>query len=52
MKRYDAYSVNLPAEGKDIEVVGHKADLENDNYSNTDYLFRWNGYDFRMEEVE
>lgn len=52
MQRYDAYTVRLPEQGKDIEVTGHKADHENDNYVNTQYLFRWNGNDFRMEEVK
>ena len=52
MNKFDTYTVKLPDQGKDIELVGHKIDFENDSAENTYYLLRWNGYDFKMEKVE
>ena len=51
MSSYDAYTIKLPDEGKDIDLIGHKINLEEDCYDNTCYLLRWNGNDFKMEEV-
>ncbi|MBR5687204.1 MAG: hypothetical protein IKX36_04515 [Prevotella sp.] len=52
MSPFDEFSVNLPAQGKDIELTGYKIDIENDSAEGTDYLLRWNGYDFKMEKVK
>lgn len=52
MASYDEYSVRLPEEGKDIELIGQKIDFENDSCDNTYYLLRWNGNDFNLEKVE
>lgn len=52
MAQYDDYSVTLPDEGKDIELVGYKIDYENDSAESTYYLFRWNGNDFALEKAK
>jgi len=50
MNQYDDYSVVLPDEGKDIQIVGHMFDYENDSAENTYYIYRWNGNDFTLEK--
>lgn len=52
MNQYDAYSVVLPDKGKDIEIVGHMIDYENDSAENTYYIYRWNGNDFSLEKAK
>ena len=52
MDRFDTYTVRLPADGKDIELIGHDIDEEDDSAENTYYILRWNGYDFRMEKQD
>ena len=49
MVQFDNYSVVLPDKGKDIEIVGHKIDYENDSAENTYFLYRWNGNNFNLE---
>ena len=51
MAQYDAYSVRLPQEGKDVGLIGHKINIEEDNCDNTYYMLRWNGNDFTQEQV-
>ena len=51
MAAYDMFSVVLPSEGKDIEVIGHQINEEEDNCVNTYYIGVWNGHDFDLEEV-
>ena len=50
MNQYEDYSVVLPDEGKDIQIVGHMFDYENDSAENTYYIYRWNGKDFNLEK--
>lgn len=52
MNSYDSYTINLPDEGKDIDLIGHKINLKEDNCDNTYYLLRWNGNDFKLEKEE
>ena len=52
MAQYNDYSVRLPEEGKDIEIVGYMYDYENDSAENTYYIYRWNGKDFSLEKSE
>lgn len=51
MSSFDAYTVHLPDEGKDINITGHQIDYEEDCAYNTDFLLRWNGNDFAIEQV-
>ena len=46
MKRYDAYSVELPEEGKDIEVLGFTIDEEEDSGEYDALKLKWNGQTF------
>ena len=50
MSKFDAYSVRLPDEGKDIILMGHDFG-DDDSYQCTYYLFKWNGNDFDQKEV-
>jgi hypothetical protein len=52
MAQYDDYTVVLPDKGKDIELVGHMIDYENDSAENTYYIYRWNGNDFKLEKAK
>ena len=50
--KYDSYSVILPAEGTDIEIIGYTDNEEEDNCIATDYQAHWDGNDFtKIEEV-
>lgn len=50
MAQYDEYSVVLPEQGKDIELIGHKIDYVEHDCENICYLFRWDGNDFKLEK--
>ena len=52
MAKYDSFSISLPSEGKDIELTGLMVNEEEDYCDTTPYLLRWNGNDFRLEEVK
>lgn len=52
MVPYDDYTIRLPEQGKDIELIGHKINIEEDNCENTGYLLRWNGNDFKIERTK
>lgn len=50
--KYDSYSVILPEEGTDIEIIGYTDNEEEDNCIATDYQAHWDGNDFtKIEEV-
>ena len=49
--QYDAYSVRLPEEGKDIMIYDYTINEEEDSAEIKNYALRWNGYDFKLEEV-
>lgn len=49
--QYDAYSVQLPEEGKDIMIYDFTINEEEDSADSKNYALRWNGYDFKLEEV-
>lgn len=46
MKKYDVYSVELPEEGKDIEVLGFTIDEEEDSGEYDELKLKWNGQTF------
>ena len=46
MKKYDAYSVVLPREGKDIQVIGYIFDEENDSADSNELVLKWDGQTF------
>ena len=46
MKKYDSFSVDLPAEGKDIVVHGYIIDKENDSAETEDITLKWDGNSF------
>ncbi|MBR5687431.1 MAG: hypothetical protein IKX36_05690 [Prevotella sp.] len=46
MEDFDSYDVKLPAQGKDIELIGYVYD--HDSSENSYYMLHWNGYDFEM----
>ena len=46
MKKYDAYSVVLPREGKDIQVIGYIFDEENDTADRNELKLKWDGQTF------
>ena len=46
VKGYDDYSVKLPKEGKDIEVIGYVIDKEADSADLTSMKLVWNGTTF------
>ena len=46
VKEYDAFSVVLPRDGKDIDVTGYIVDKENDSADTKDLLMKWNGLSF------
>ncbi|MBQ7420497.1 MAG: hypothetical protein IJV17_07175 [Prevotella sp.] len=47
VKDYSTYTVQLPKEGKDIEVIGHIIDVENDYADNKMMKLLWNGTTFK-----
>lgn len=49
MKKFDAYSVQLPREGKDIEVAGYVIDEEQDNADGITLKLKWDGQTFNWE---
>lgn len=52
MSKFDDFSVRLPNEGKDIQLIGHTINYELDNCDNTYFYYRWNGTDFKLEQVD
>lgn len=50
MADYDEYSIILPQEGKDIELIGYDIDYDDDSAESTYYIGRWNGNDFNIEK--
>ena len=48
MAQYDGYTVRL----QEQDIIGHKINIEEDNYENTRYLIQWNGNDFILEMTE
>lgn len=49
MNKYDAYSVVLPREGKDIMVIGYIIDEENDSADRNELKLKWDGQTFNWE---
>lgn len=49
MKKYDSYSVVLPREGKDIQVIGYIVDEENDSADRNELKLKWDGQNFNWE---
>ena len=50
--KYDSYSVTLPEEGKDIELIGYTDDEEEEDCIATCFQAHWNGNDFmKIEQV-
>ena len=49
MNKYDAYSVVLPREGKDIQVIGYIIDEENDSADRNELKLTWDGQTFNWE---
>ncbi|MCR4604043.1 MAG: hypothetical protein K5683_11015 [Prevotella sp.] len=47
---FDSYRAELPADGKDIILYGYITDEENDSAETTEFLLRWNGNDFNIEQ--
>ena len=50
MQKYDAYSVVLPRNGKDIQVIGYIVDEENDNADSKELKLKWDGQTFNWDE--
>ena len=50
--QYDAYTIQLPDEGKDIMIYDYTINYEDDSAESKNYALRWNGYDFKLEEVK
>jgi len=48
---FDSYGAELPADGKDIILNGYTIDEENDSAEITEFLLRWNGHDFKVENI-
>ena len=49
---YDSYSITLPEEGKDIELIGYTDDEEEEDCIVTCFQAHWNGNDFiKIEQV-
>lgn len=49
MQKYDDYSVVLPQQGKDIEVVGYVVDEANDTADRVELKLKWDGQTFSWE---
>ena len=50
---FDSYWVTLPAEGKDIELIGIRIfDHSRDATDRPNFLLRWNGNDFKIEQKD
>ena len=49
MKQYECYTVRLPKEGKDIEVIGIDG-REEDACADESYKLKWNGTTFHWED--
>ena len=50
--QYDAYTIQLPDEGKDIMIYDYTINYEDDSAESKNYALRWNGYDFKLEELK
>ena len=49
MNKYDAYTVVLPREGKDILVYGYIVDEENDSADRNELKLKWDGQTFNWD---
>lgn len=50
MSQYDAYTVRLDREDKEVCLIGYNINIEEDNAESTCYMLRWNGNDFSIEK--